>query len=377
MQPGRLINALTITVQILISLVLFALVLPFFTLWRLPISFLYFTKKEPGEKKNADQEREKERVEGLSQERQTEEEEEPRPEPPKDLHTRALVSYTKRWTAFKNLPINKPLVTHWSRVACLFLLTTQTAISLALLEKSLVYHIPWFVAHLSNTQYKTEKKRVWLNDLLLHICWLVMTCAPVSGLLGVGLGALYYTRKAIVYGKFQKDMVRKKGGRGYENPDDEKERNGKNGDTHGVKEAIMGVVEHVIHPNVHVLQLRLPHPHLPHPHLHHHHHHDHPHQARQPEVSPYVYSGYSEDILFEQPGDTGYGYQDMIQLPSSVTVQPPAPTARFDKNPYTLAGIASIWTGQKEKLTTGYDGRDARRQNFTEDIEMVDRTGRQ
>ncbi|KAI4713105.1 hypothetical protein J4E89_002083 [Alternaria sp. Ai002NY15] len=271
MQPDRLIKALTITVQILISLVLFAIVLPFFILWRAPISLLYFTKNEKPQEKNADQERE--RLQGLPAD---EEEEEPKPPPPPDLHERALAHYTEHWTAFKSRPINKPLVAHWSRVACLSLLTIQTTLTLALLEKSLVYHIPWFVAHLSDTDYKTSKKKLWLNDLLLHVAWLLMTCAPV----------------------------------------------------------------------------------------------------REPEASPYGYPGYSEDILFEQPGDTAGGYQDTVQQTPPVVVQPPAPAARFDKNPYTLAGIASIWTGQKEKMKGGYDGRDVRKQNFADDIEMADWVGR-
>ncbi|KAI4607273.1 hypothetical protein J4E80_009667 [Alternaria sp. BMP 0032] len=276
MQPDRLIKAITITIQILISLILFAIVLPFFILWRAPISLLYFTKNEKPQEKNADQERE--RLQGLPAD---EEEEEPKPPPPPDLHERALAPYTKQWTAFKSRPINQPLVTHWSRVACLSLLTIQTTLTLALLEKSLVYHIPWFVTHLSDTEYKTSKKKLWLNDLLLHVAWLLMTCAPVVGLLGVGLGIAYYMAKAA-----------------------------------------------------------------------------------------------SEDILFEQPGDTAGGYQDTVQQTPPVVVQPPAPAARFDKNPYTLAGIASIWTGQKEKMKGGYDGRDVRKQNFADDIEMADWVGR-
>ncbi|KAI4670438.1 uncharacterized protein J4E79_000719 [Alternaria viburni] len=221
MQPDRLIHALTIIIQILISLVLFAIVLPFFILWRVPISLLYFTKNEKPQEKNADQERE--RLQGLPAD---EEEEEPKPPPPPDLHERALAPYTQQWTAFKSRPINQPLVAHWSRVACLSLLTIQTTLTLALLEKSLVYHIP------------------------------------------------------------------------------------------------------------------------------------------------------CEDILFEQPGDTAGGYQDPVQQTPPVAVQPPAPAARFDKNPYTLAGIASIWTGQKEKMKGGYDGRDVRKQNFADDIEMADWVGR-
>ncbi|KAI4653614.1 hypothetical protein J4E93_001380 [Alternaria ventricosa] len=333
MQPDRLIKALTITIQILISLVLFAIVLPFFILWRAPISLLYFTKNEKPQEKNADQE--KERLQGLPADH---EEEEPKLPPPPDLHERALASYTERWTAFKSRPINKPLVTHWSRVACLSLLTIQTMLTLALLEKSLVYHIPWFVTHLSDTQYKTERKKLWLNDLLLHVAWLLMTCAPVVGLLGVGLGIAYYMSKAARYGKFKKGMERKKGGRGYEDPNKAREGEEKNGEAHGVKEAVMG--------------------------------------AREPEASPYGYPGYSEDILFEQPGDKVGGYQDTVQQPPPVVVQPLAPTARFDKNPYTLAGIASIWTGQKEKMKGGYDGRDVRKQNFADDIEMADWVGR-
>jgi hypothetical protein len=160
MKPDRLTEPLTMTIQIIISLIMFIIVLPFFILWRVPISLLYFTKKEPDEKKNVDQEKEKEDAKEGEQRREAEEKKVPQPKPPLDLHDRALATYTKQWTSFKNLSINKPFITHWSRIVCSTLLTTQTILSLALLEKSLVYHVPWFVKHISNTQYRTGRKKI-------------------------------------------------------------------------------------------------------------------------------------------------------------------------------------------------------------------------
>lgn len=368
MKLDRLTKALTITLQIIISLVLFIIVLPFFVSWRVSISFLYLTKKEKEEPKNADQEREKQEAkEGEKGKEEEEESKHPPPPPPppppsplpKDAHERALAHYNPVWESFRDLAINKPLVTHWSRVAATIVLLTQTMLSLALLEKSLVYHIPWFITHLSNTHYKTSKEKVWCNDLLLHMSGLVITCAPFVGLIGVGVGILYYSVKVWKYGRFKKGAVRRTGGRGYDNLE-EKKRNESEGE-HGVKEAIMGVVGHVMHP------------HLPHVYRHSQPHAEHESEYRQPECSSYEHSGHSGDILFEQPGGGPYGYYDVIQSLPPVTIRPPERTAWYDKNPYTLAGIASIWTGTKEKTKTGYDGRDTRRQNFADEIEMADR----
>ncbi|KAG9189744.1 hypothetical protein G6011_06612 [Alternaria panax] len=361
-ERGRLTRALIMTIQVIISLILFAIALPFFILWRAPISLLYFTKKEKPEPKNADQEREKEKEKEDGQEKadeepkDDEEEKKEEEEPPKDPQERAVEHFNKAWNKFRDCPINKPLVTYWSRIAVIILLVIQTSLSLALLEKSLVYHIPWFVAHLSNTQYKTTKKNEWGNDFLLHIAGLAITCAPFIGLIGVGVGIMYYMIKITKYGKFQKGARKKKGGRGYDNPK-EKSRDG-GGDGHGVKEVIMGAVDHVVHPHLHL-----------HPHA------GHDLGQRQQEASSYGYPGYSEDILFEQPGDGSYGYDDVIQPPPAV-IQSPEKMAWYDKNPYTLAGIASIWTGNEEKMKKEYDGRDVRRRNFEEDFEMADRTGR-
>ena len=222
MKLDRLTKALTMTLQIIISLVLFIIVLPFFVLWRVSISFLYLAKKEKEEPKNADQEREKQEAKEGEKGKDDEEEEEeeskppppPPPPPPKDAHERALTHYNPVWESFRDLAINKPLVTHWSRIADTIVLLTQTMLSLALLEKSLVYHIPWFVTHLSNTHYKTSKEKVWWNDLLLHMSGLVITCAPFVGLIGVGVGILYYSRKVWKYGRFKKGAAKRTGGEG-------------------------------------------------------------------------------------------------------------------------------------------------------------------
>jgi hypothetical protein len=176
---------------------------------------------------------------------------------------------------------------------------------------------------------------------------------------------MYYMVKITKYGKFKKGARKKKGGRGYDNPKEKCKDANEEG--HKVKEAIMGVVDHVMHPH-------LPHPHLPHPHLHLHPHAGHEAGRIQPEDSPYGYPGCSEDIVFEQPGDGSYENHDFVQ-PPPVVIQPPEKTAWYDKNPYTLAGIASIWTGKEEKTKAGYDGRYVRRRNFEEDIEMANRAG--
>ena len=68
-ERGRLTKGFIMTVQIIISLVMFIVILPFFVLWRVPISFLYLIRKEKEEPKNTDQEKEKER-EGIKEDGQ-------------------------------------------------------------------------------------------------------------------------------------------------------------------------------------------------------------------------------------------------------------------------------------------------------------------
>ena len=139
-ERGRLTKGFIMTVQIIISLVMFIVVLPFFVLWRVPISFLYLIRKEKEEPKNTDQEKEKER-EGIKedgQEKDHGEEEEPELPPPKDAYERAIDRFNKTWKKFRDLSINKPVVTYWSRIAAPILLVVEASLSLALLEKSLV-----------------------------------------------------------------------------------------------------------------------------------------------------------------------------------------------------------------------------------------------
>ena len=108
------------------------------------------------------------------------------------------------------------------------------------------------------------------------------------------------------------------------------------------------------------------------PHLHH--HHDQGRQDAHMHGNPPT--GIKPDVLFQQPEDGLASRAESASVPQAAVVREPEPVARkFDSNPYTLAGVMSIWSGQRDKLKSGYDGRDVRRRNFEEDIEMGEGVG--
>jgi len=141
-----------------------------------------------------------------------------------------------------------------------------------------------------------------------------------------------------VYGRFQKRMIRNPGGRGYYLPEKKnksKNKKGEEGHRNGgkaVMDSVANALQHFVHP--HAVQVPC-----------------------EEEGSPYGYPGCREDIILQQPA----------------RVQKPEPVARFDSNPYTWHGVMSIWSSNK----SGYHGRDVRKTNFEDEMEMEDRSSRE
>ncbi|KAA8617519.1 hypothetical protein PtrSN002B_002349 [Pyrenophora tritici-repentis] len=255
---------------------------------------------------------------------------------PTPLYAPALIHYTHTWNSLKSLSLMKPLVRYWTRVVALLFLLLQTIFSLTLLVKSSLFFIPWLASHINNTTSSEKQSHAArLNDLLFHITLFLASCAPFFSLLGTGVGILYYARKVWVYGRFQKRMVRNPGGRGYYMP----EKKVKEGE--GVMGSVANALQHLVHPQAVLVQ----------------------------GACEEGMEGYGVDIMFQQPGDasaTGAQKEQSIAF-----VQKPEPAAKFDSNPYTWQGVMSIWSSKKSR----YDGRDVRRRNFEEDMEMQDRAG--
>jgi len=311
MQPHRLSSTLKTTLQLSLGILIYIIALPIFTTWRLLLCLLL----------------------------------------PTPLYTPALTHYNQTWTSLKSLSFMEPLVRYWTRIVALTLLLLQALLSLTLLTKSSLLFIPWLIHHMQNTSYNTQHHGPWLNNLLLHIIAFLATCAPFSSLLGTGVGVLYYARKVFVYGRFRKTMVRNPGGRGYYMPEKRKEGGHKEGGK-TVLGCMANALQHLVHP--HAVQVPFEEAMVS--------------PVTTENVSPYGRLGYSEDVIFQQPGDIRVEMGDSAVR--HVVVQKPEPVARFDSNPYTWHGVMSIWSSKK----SGYDGRDVRRRNFEEEVEMEDRS---
>ncbi|RMZ66996.1 hypothetical protein GMOD_00002392 [Pyrenophora seminiperda CCB06] len=312
MQPHRLGSALKLVLQLILSILIYIFALPFFLIWRLLLYLLF----------------------------------------PTSLHAPFLATYTHTWMSLKSLSLMTPLIRYHTRIIALTLLLLQTFLSLALLVKSGFLFIPWLASHIPyNPSSKSESHAAWLNNLLLHSTAFLASCAPFFSLMGTGVGVLYYVRKVWVYGRFQKTMVRKTGGRGYYMP--EKKRKVEEGGGKTVLESMAGALQNLVHPHAVQVQVRSEDEGIG-------------DAVAQKDVSPY---GYSEEIIFQQPGDVAAVQQEQ----PVVVVQKPEPVARFGSNPYTWHGVMSIWSANK----SGYDGRDLRRRNFEDDIDMEDWSSRE
>lgn len=227
------------------------------------------------------------------------------------LYTRALSHYQTHRSTLHTLSILQPTIKYRLGITCTTLLLTQATLTVALVEKSLMHFSSWFTAHAQRTEYKIEHEREWRSELLLYVSGFLLVCAPLCGTLGVGAGVLWYVREIWMCRSFDGEEI-----------DRQFEGKGE-GDEFGVMEG---------------------------------------------PVLPFEVSRCSGLVASKDLGDM-QDWEDVdISVPSPVVV--PASRERFKSNPYTLAGVMAIWDWGSDRVTRGYDGRDMRKKNFEEDIEM-------
>jgi hypothetical protein len=269
----------------------------------------------------------------------------PKPTLPPSWLAKHRSFFDKRWTALKKWKIIAPIAQRWSRIVIITFLIIYAVFACAVMEKSLVWFVPWLVGHYQNAEYKREHKALWWNELLLHIAGLMVTCMPLCGCIGLGVAFLYYSRKVFKYERFQKGMVRKPGGRGYYMPDDKKQERG-NGKGNGAQRTKAPTERIVPLERVHIGT------------------------AEQPDLDLELRKRTVERLEASPQGYEGEVLVDPTQVLPAV-VQPPKPAAKkFQSHAHTQKEIQAIWTGWNEKSKGGYDGRDVRKKNFEEDMEM-------
>ncbi|KAH9866619.1 hypothetical protein J1614_008311 [Plenodomus biglobosus] len=120
------------------------------------------------------------------------------------LHTTAHASFHRTWTSFLKLPCLQPILKYRVRLICSSLLLIQTLFALAIFGKASTLFLPW-VLRGGHTK----------GELHVHSVLFLGACAPVAWVGGVGVAVLYYARKVWKYGRFEKKMRRRPGGRGY------------------------------------------------------------------------------------------------------------------------------------------------------------------
>ncbi|EMD92806.1 hypothetical protein COCC4DRAFT_61419 [Bipolaris maydis ATCC 48331] len=239
---------------------------------------------------------------------------------PFPLYTRALSHYQHHRAALHTLPILQPIIKHRIGITCTALLLTQATLAVALVEKSLMHFSPWFSAHARKTEYKLEHDREWRSEIFLYVSGFLLICSPFCGTLGVGVGVLWYMREIWMYWGFDGEEVD-----GQFEEKEEVRLGVKSGEGDG-----FGVMEDP--------------------------------------VLPLEISRCGELVVSKDLGDVQDWKEVDISVPLPVMV--PASQERFKRNPYTLAGVMAIWGWGSDRASRGYDGRNVRRRNFEEDIEM-------
>lgn len=126
------------------------------------------------------------------------------------LHTTAHTLFHTTWTHFLALPPLHPIKKHRIHILASTLLLTHTVLALTLFSRSATLILPWVAAAAAAAGGNSTS-----GEVALYLALFLGCCAPVASVAGVGIGAVYYARKVWKYGKFEKEMRRRGGGRGY------------------------------------------------------------------------------------------------------------------------------------------------------------------
>ncbi|CAO2651624.1 Nn.00g041940.m01.CDS01 [Neocucurbitaria sp. VM-36] len=299
----RLPTVLTTALHLLAALLISLAALPLFLLWRLSLHPLLFL---PHTNTNT-------------------------------LSSRAHTSFHLTWQRFLHLPPLALAVQHRARITATTTLLLLTILALALFIQSSIWTIPYLLSH--TTSSSSER-----NGILLHIAVYILSCAPLSFVCGVGAALFYYARKYWKYRRFERNMRRKPGGRGYwVDPSD----GGEKGEEHGLgrergREREKGDgkgkvgIETDMEDNV----------------------------GKQGERGGEE-GGWDEVVLY---GGLKEEEKDIRRPDRAVTM--PEVVARFERNQFTKDGAVSIWSNKvADKFKGGYDGRKVRRQAWEEILE--------
>ena len=266
---------------------------------------------------------------------------------PLNAYKPALSHYQKCRVSLHAHSILQPVTHRRLGIICIILLLVQIVLAFALLHKSVVYFVPWATIHFQKTQYKHEHEEAWHCELILHLAVFVLTCVPFFCTLGVGAGLLYYTRKVRIDGQLDDSMMvigRSGASRVSALPEAENEGAGK-----------FTAVEHETAEDW---------------------------VAKRPYTSDNAQCETSargasqcreHSLLVQQSGDERDLEESCIAVPSPAVIPTQRGTvARFVRNPFTPAGVMSIWSSRNGWLGSEYDGRNVRSGNLEEGIEMAE-----
>jgi hypothetical protein len=272
----------------------------------------------------------------------------PKLTPPPSWPAKHLSSLKKRWTAFKMWKIIAPIAQCWNRLVIITFIIIYAVFACVVTKRSIVWFVPWLVGHYQNVEYRRDYWALWWNDLLLHIAGFMVTSAPLWGCIGIGVAFLYYSRKVMKYDRYKKGMIRKPEGRGYYMPNEEKYK-ANNKSFAGTRPPTETTVPLE---RVHIGTADRP---------------DLDMELRQTtvkwlETSPHRYDG---EVLV----DPTQAQSEVVQLPKSAA-------KKFQSHAHTQKGIQAIWSGWNDKSKGGYDGRNVRKKNFEEDLQMESKEGR-
>ncbi|KAF2852669.1 hypothetical protein T440DRAFT_516505 [Plenodomus tracheiphilus IPT5] len=238
------------------------------------------------------------------------------------LHTTSLALFHSTWLSFFSLPSLLPIVKYRTRLICSSLLLIQTLLAFTILVESSMLFIPWLLQG-SHTK----------GEINIHAMVFLGTCAPVAWVGGLGVSVLYYARKVWKYGKFEKKMRRRPGGRGYwMDPSDVEEKGGRIG---AAKEGTNAVGE-----------------------------------ERTEDVGAQRVR-WTGSTLVDGRSDTLPQVEEEEEGQAEDSRRPVA-TAKRQGNAFSKHGLPSVWN-VKERFQSGYDGRETRRTAWqAEELEMTD-----
>ncbi|KAF1847381.1 uncharacterized protein K460DRAFT_402741 [Cucurbitaria berberidis CBS 394.84] len=319
---GRLLTTLTTVLRIFTGLIVSLFALPIFGIWRL-LLLLLFSIQEILKLLHI---------------------------PTIAIYPLAYSYFSHCWQHFLKLRAPALVIKHWIRITALTLFIISTGLSFTIFVKSSMLFLPWLLNpksksnSYSHSHHKHKHNPRTGTGILFYTTLYIATCAPLSSVFGVGVASFYYARKYWKYGKFEKNMRRKPGGRGYwRDPTDAADE----AKAKGVEKLDRSLKVEVDQDQADVWRGSVGKDPTP----------------RWDEAE--LYGGFSGT---ERSGLGGVSEElgGFMRPQRAVTL--PEPAASFASNHFTKNGVGSIWS--TDKFKSGYDGRKIRKKAWDEDMEM-------